>query len=67
MNCPLCTEPMRFHYRTINRPPENHTTGYTDVLSCSKCNCTVDLIVRDSEELHNVISGEAYRRAMGEA
>lgn len=67
MNCPLCNTPMTLSYRTINRPPENHIPGYTDVLYCTgrHCHCTVDLIVRDHQEMHDIITGKQEHEVMG--
>lgn len=54
MNCPLCNAPLRFNYRKIN---DGHLKGYTDTLSCTKCDAVIDLQVNVSNILHNVVNG----------
>lgn len=55
MNCPLCTKPMKFHFRTMLT---EGIRGYTETLSCTSCNCVLDLKVMANDNLHETLNDE---------
>lgn len=55
MLCPMCQKVMTFHYKTL---ADKVIPGYTDTLTCTACDCIVELKVMVHHKLHNIINGK---------
>lgn len=53
MKCPLCNANMKLHFTTVMH---EGIRGFTQVYSCTKCQCTVDLVVRDNMNMHESLN-----------